>query len=68
MIEGKAKKHVLVEDGQECCIFDDGEKSVVPKVELRKGLVVKVHEDLQHRGADATHYELRRNYYWPGIK
>jgi hypothetical protein len=39
-----------------------------PSIELRKRLVVEVHEKLLHRGVEPTYYNLKQEYYWPSMK
>ena len=40
----------------------------MPEIGDRKALMEKVHELLMHRGPAAVYYEIRKEYYWPGMK
>ncbi|KAI5177931.1 hypothetical protein PAEPH01_2510 [Pancytospora epiphaga] len=42
--------------------------AIIPEESARKGMVEKVHLELKHRGSGAVYYELKRNYYWPGMR
>lgn len=68
MLEGKAKKHVIEENNQKYWQFDSGKRAIIPEIEQRKSLVEKAHVELEHRAADAVYYELKKTYYWPGMK
>ncbi|KAI5177776.1 hypothetical protein PAEPH01_2506, partial [Pancytospora epiphaga] len=66
--EGKWNKHVEIVNGQERWKFDDGSMAIISEESARKGMVEKVHLELEHRGSGAVYYELKRNYYWPGMR
>lgn len=61
-------KHVKVIDDKEVWVFDNGKVAEIPKIEDRKKLCVDMHEKLLHRSAEYVLYELRKRYYWPGVK
>ncbi|KAM0685031.1 hypothetical protein COBT_003760 [Conglomerata obtusa] len=58
ILEGKMNKHVLKEYDKEYWISDNGLKREMPNIEKRKNLVFDMHEDLNHRGLEATYYSL----------
>ena len=66
--EVKQKMQTLKKDGKEYWQFSNGKIVEMPKVELRKQLVVDTHAKLGHRGRDAVHYEMKDKWYWPGMK
>lgn len=66
--EGKWQNHVVVKDEKEFWKFDDGEEKEIPKREEREELVDKVHEKIGHRGLETTYYEMKKTWYWPGMK
>ena len=68
ILEGKANKHVLREDGKEYWVSDSGLKREHPEVGIRKELAEKAHMETNHRGVEASYYNLKQKYYWIGMK
>ncbi len=66
--ESKWNKHVKVIDGVEYWISDKGNVREIPQISRRKNLVKEIHESLNHRGTEYCYYELKKKYFWPGIK
>lgn len=64
----KAKKHITEEDGKKYWTFDDGERREIPEDTIKEALVEQVHEKLNHRSMEAVYYNLKKTYYWPGMK
>jgi len=64
----KWKKHAINQDGKEYWRFDDGTMKEIPPKDERKQIVTRMHEQQNHRGLEAAYYELKRYWYWPGIK
>lgn len=62
------KKHLKSEDGIKKWIFDSGLEWEIPEEENRKKLILDCHVELSHRSGTTVYYELRKKYYWPGIK
>ncbi len=49
--------------------FQESENKIPCKIE--KGITIKkVHKEIQHRGINATYFEIKENkkHYWPGLK
>ncbi|EQB62284.1 krab-a domain-containing protein [Vairimorpha apis BRL 01] len=67
-VEGKLNKHLKSEDGIKKWIFDSGLEREIPEEENRKKLILDCHVELSHRSGTTVYYELRKKYYWPGIK
>lgn len=67
-IEGKRKKHVKIIDGQEFWVFDDGKEQTMPPANERDKLIMDCHLQLSHRGRTSVYYEIRKQFYWPGVK
>jgi hypothetical protein len=49
-------------------VFDSGKEAVIPDGEIREQLIYDCHVNLSHRCITTVYYELRKTYYWPGIK
>lgn len=64
----KWNKHVFEKDGCEYWKFDGGEVRKIPIVEERKSLCKRYHEELLHRGYEPVYYEMKKEFYWPGIR
>lgn len=67
-IEGKHKKHLLKIEDKEYWRFDNGTLREIPEVDKRHALIKEVHERLFHRGIEPIYCELKKSYYWVGIK
>lgn len=68
IVQGKINKHVLLEEGVEYWVNDNGRKREMPKVEIRKELAEKAHIITNHRGVEPSYHNLKNNYYWVGMK
>jgi hypothetical protein len=68
MKQAKWEKHVVEQEGQEYWRFDNGVMKKIPQKEERIRIVIKEHEKMNHRGTEPVYYEIKKNYYWPGIK
>jgi Integrase zinc binding domain len=66
--KGKREKHVVIVDNAEYWRFDSGEMRCIPPIGDRKELAQETHERLSHRGLESIYYEMKKEYYWPGIK
>jgi len=66
--KAKWNKHVIEQDGFSYWKFDSGEVKMMPKDEIRNGLIDRAHEQLLHRGVDAVYYRIKTKYYWLGMK
>jgi len=64
----REQRHIESENGKTIWTFDDGQKREVPEESTREKMVVEVHERQNHRSMEAVYYEIKRKYYWPGIK
>lgn len=64
----KFKKHVEKIDDCEFWKFDNGIIRKMPPVDERKKLCIMYHEDLLHRSYEAVYQEMKKKFYWPGIK
>lgn len=62
------KKHVKKMDGKKNWVFDDGNVKEIPKDEERDGICKSLHEKLIHREKKYVLLDIRKVYYWPGIK
>lgn len=67
-VEGKRMKHVKNVDGKEIWVFDDGREGEIAPEKDREKLIIDCHLKFSHRGKTTVYYELRKKYYWPGIK
>lgn len=67
-VEGKRKKHVKIINGQEFWVFDDGKEQTMPPENEREQLIKDCHVKLNHRGRTSVYYEIRKEFYWPGVK
>jgi hypothetical protein len=67
-VAGKRNKHVRNRDGREFWVFDYGREAELAAEEEREKLIIDCHIALNHRSKTSVHYELRKRYYWPGIK
>ncbi|KAF9758263.1 hypothetical protein NGRA_3187 [Nosema granulosis] len=67
-VEGKRAKHSKVVNGKEVWKFDNGEEREILKENDRVLIIKQYHEMLGHRGKTSVYYELRKKFYWPGIK
>lgn len=68
ILQGKINKHILLEDGIEYWISDNGLKRIMPKIEERINLAKKYHIEANHRGIETTYYKIKQKYYWIGMK
>ncbi len=66
--QGKVDKHTVVKDGRKYWEFSSGERKEIMPKENRKDSVIRIHETLNHRGVKGTYYNLKQNWYWPGMK
>lgn len=66
--ESKWNKHVIEMDGSEYWKFDSGQVRKSPEIDERKRLCMQTHEEILHRGYEAVYQEMKKFYYWPGIK
>ncbi|MGL4850595.1 MAG: reverse transcriptase domain-containing protein, partial [Clostridium sp.] len=66
--QGKVNKHTFIKDGKEFWEFSSGERKEVMPKELREVNILKVHNELNHRGVKGTYYNLKQYWYWPGMK
>lgn len=66
--EGKWNKRVKIVDGKEIWTFDNGKTAQIPPIEERKLLIQNIHDKLGHRGIESIYYQIKGEYYWPGIK
>ena len=55
-------------DGMNIWKFNDVRRAVVPKEEDRESLIMDTHIELEHRMLGPVHYQLKKNYYRPGMK
>ncbi|KAF9752815.1 Transposon Tf2-9 polyprotein, partial [Nosema granulosis] len=67
-MEGKILKHTIINEGKEYWKFDNGTQKEIPKIEERDRIIRGIHIKLNHRGVKGTHYQLKQDYYWPGMK
>ncbi|KAM0684985.1 hypothetical protein COBT_003805 [Conglomerata obtusa] len=58
----------MKEGNKEFWISDNGLKREMPEINERKELVVNIHEKSNHRGIESVYYELKKEYYWIGMK
>ena len=65
---GKERKHKILDNNIEYWEFSSGKRAEIPKSEDRDLLIIQTHEKLNHRGMKGTYYELKKNFYWPGMK
>lgn len=66
--KSKWNKHVITKEGYEFWRFDNGDIRKIIPAEERKNVCKEYHEKLLHRGFDAVYYEMKKEFYWPGIK
>jgi transposase InsO family protein len=64
--EGVWNKHVVEIEEETYWKFDSGILRKIPPIEIRKSF--ETHEKLLHRGVEPIYHNLKREYYWPGIK
>ncbi|KAM0687638.1 hypothetical protein COBT_001119 [Conglomerata obtusa] len=66
--DGKFKKHVFEENKKTYWRFDSGLIREVPLYENKKKIINETHELLKHRGTEACYYEIKKRWYWIGMK
>ena len=64
----KWEKHILERNGKNIWRFDNGTEKIIPKKEIREEIIMKQHKEILHRGIEYVYYELKKTFYWPGIK
>lgn len=66
--DAKYIKHVLSKEDKNHWHFANGDMRELPAPYDRKKLFTEFYELLNHHGPFPTYYEMRKYYYWPGIK
>lgn len=66
--KGKMNKHVITENNKEYWVSDNGLKREMPPITKRRDIVFDAHLEVNHRGIEPTYYNLKRKFYWIGMK
>ncbi|KAM0675703.1 hypothetical protein COBT_004274, partial [Conglomerata obtusa] len=62
------EKHVQTHEDVKIWRHDNGETKIIPEEKERVDLITAAHESLAHRSSEYVYQELKKKYYWPGIK
>lgn len=66
--ERRWNKHVQIKDGKEYWNFDNGDVKEIPETNIRKEICLDFHNRVGHKGVLYTYHEIKKKYYWPGLK
>ena len=62
------KRHIKHVNNKEVWVFDIGKERTILKYEERNELIMKVYIETVHRSLKFVYFELKKEYYWTGIK
>ncbi|KAF9762734.1 hypothetical protein NGRA_1795 [Nosema granulosis] len=64
--QGKNKKRTVELGSKKFWEFSSRERREILGHDKRKEEILRVHEELDHRGVKGTYYDLKQRYYWSG--